>query len=409
MNKQDKKALEKGIKGWKKFCEVMKGANADEKKKQLLEMAKRCELKPNCKTTLGQALQRYICKSGDCYDSIFDKQIRKEAPSWFIDTIANKKKQLLAMAKRGDPRPNWKKHLGTALKSYTNKSQRCCDPIFDKEIRKLAPHWFVNAFVNAAENKKQLLAIAKRGEPRPRQKKHPLGKALNSYTSKKSSSYDLVFDKQIRKEVPHWFVGTVANKKKQLLEMAKNGEQKPHFRTPLGIALKGYISKSHGCYDPIFEKQIKLAPHWFVGTVAEKKKQLIEMAKRGEPRPNQRKHPLGNVLGGYTCKSSRCYDPIFDKQIRKLAPHWFKSDLIFEKQIKLAPHWFVGTVAEKKKQLIEMAKRGEPRPNQRKHPLGLILSSYTCKSHGCYDPIFDKQIRKLAPHWFKSIKKPARS
>jgi len=57
---------------------------------------------------------------------------------------------------------------------------------------------------------------------------------------------------------------------------------------------------------------------------AEYKQLLLASAKRGELRPNQKKHPLGGALSDYTSKSSNSYDPVFDKQIRKEAPHWFK-------------------------------------------------------------------------------------
>ena len=51
--------------------------------------------------------------------------------------------------------------------------------------------------------------------------------------------------------------------------------------------------------------------------------------------------------------------------------------------------------AENKLLLLEMAKKGESRPAQRKHSLGIALCRYTAKFGDCYDPIFDKQIQKL--------------
>jgi len=117
-------------------------------------------------------------------------------------------------------------------------------------------------------------------------------------------------------------------KKKLLLEMARNGEPRPKSKKHPGVALSNYISKSSNAYDSEFDKKIrKLAPHWFVDAVAEKKKLLLEMAKNGEPRPKcvfgQKSNPLGRALRDYISKSSGSYDPTFDKQIRKLAPHWF--------------------------------------------------------------------------------------
>lgn len=40
------------------------------------------------------------------------------------------------------------------------------------------------------------------------------------------------------------------------------------------------------------------------------------------------------------------------------------------------------------------------RPSQRKHPLGRVLSAYTCKSHSSYDPEFNKLVREQYPSWF---------
>ena len=43
----------------------------------------------------------------------------------------------------------------------------------------------------------------------------------------------------------------------------------------------------------------------------------------------------------------------------------------------------------------------DPRPKFMKHPLGVVLNSYSNKSQNSFDPEFAEQIRKLAPHWFK--------
>jgi hypothetical protein len=88
----------------------------------------------------------------------------------------------------------------------------------------------------------------------------------------------------------------------------------------------------------------------------------------------EEKSRLGCVLQNYTRPRSSSYDPEFDKQIKELAPHWF-------------------TTVENKKKLIEMAKRGEPRP-MCKSKLKTELTKFLGDSE------FNKQIRKLAPHWF---------
>jgi superfamily II DNA or RNA helicase len=235
---------------------------------------------------------------------------------------AEKRKiQLLEIAKRGEGRPNWKSKLGKSLDSYIGTTHGCYDPEFTKQIKELASHWFIDT---VSEKKKELLEIAKRGEERPSQKTK-LGKGLSHYIGTTNGCYDPDFTKQIKELASHWFIDTVSGKKKELLEMAKSGEQRPSQKTKLGQSLSSYIGTTRDCYDPDFTKQIKeLAPHWFIDTVSEKKKELLEMAKRGEERPNSRKHKLGRSLDSCIGTTQGCYDPDFTKQIKELAPHWFK-------------------------------------------------------------------------------------
>jgi DNA-binding XRE family transcriptional regulator len=234
--------------------------------------------------------------------------------------------------------------------------------------------------------------MAKNGEYRPTQKTK-IGRCLSSYTIKSHNSYDPVFDKTIRRLRPDWFVSQtqVANQKKQkLIQMAKNGEYKPNWKTKIGICLTGYTVKSSKVYDPVFDKTIrKLRPDWFLSQtqVANQKKQkLIQMAKNGEDKPNW-KTKIGICLNSYTKKSNGSYDPVFDKTIRKLRPDWFVSPTQIANQ--------------KKQKLIQMAKNGEDKPKSRTK-IGNCLNSYTKKSNGSYDPVFDKIIRELRPDWFKN-------
>ena len=252
--------------------------------------------------------------------------------------------------------------------------------------------------LDKADKKKKLLEMARNGEPRPTKRNHKLGKVLGFYTSLKSETYDFVFDKQIREISPDWFVtkSEAASKKKyRLLKMAHNGEPRPSKSHELGSALGSYIGLTSSSYDPIFDKEIReLAPDWFTPQSNRKKKQLLEMARNGEPRPTDRKHKLGRVLINYTSPK---------------AARGKYYDSVFDKQIReLAPDWFITSSdrANKKKQkLLEMAHNGEPRPKDKKPELGVVLSHYTNSTSSSYDPIFDKEIRELAPSWFRHIKR----
>jgi hypothetical protein len=217
------------------------------------------------------------------------------------------------------------------------------------------------------------------------------GKPVNSGESKleryfaRKISTDPAVRKRMEKNIPSWFIDTAAENKKELLELAKTGAEKPKHGSRLRMSMDGYIRAKSTCLDPEFTKQIKkLAPHWFIDTAAENKKELLKLAKSGAERPNQRKHPLGSSLSNYVSQSSDCFDPEFTKQIKKAAPSWF-----------------IDTAAENKKELLKLAKTGAERPNQRKHPLGSSLSSYIRQTHDCFDPEFVKQIKKAAPSWFK--------
>ncbi len=236
---------------------------------------------------------------------------------------------------------------------------------------------------SADENKKILLEMARRGEPRPNSKTTTIGKALSMFLVINRPGYDKNFDDQIREEGSHWFV-TNENKQK-LLKMAKNGEKRPHSRTYIGRALNRYICES-ACFDNDFYNQIKeLAPKWFEKSSEKNKKILLEMARRGEQRPSKHKTKLGEYLRSYTSKIKNGYDSSFDNEIRRIAPRWFEK-----------------TSDESKKILIKMAQENKPKPSVRNSSIGRKLRSYTDLSQDrTFDEVFNKLIRKLAPHWFR--------
>jgi len=370
--------LLESIDGWEKFCLTQ----SDQNKQQLLEMARNGEPKPKKKTKLGSVFRNYIRLKGGCYDDVFDAEIRELRPDWF-DNSVQKKQRLLEMARKEHPIPKVRTHnLGIFLRIYTNPKNPCYDSNFSTEIRNLRPDWFISQFDVASDKKQQLLEMAKNGEPRPNDKKHELGIAFNHYMRS-----DPEFNAEIRRLRPDWFISTSNIAKQQLLEMARNGEPRPNDKKhELGSTLSSYTNPKNGCYNPEFDKEVReLRPDWFISqfdVASEKKQQLLEMARNCEPKP-KRKTKLGSVFNNYICTVSKCYDPKFAAEIRNLRPDWFISTSNIAKQ-----------------QLLEMAKNGEPRPNNKKHELGGMLSSYTSLKNGCYNPEFDKEIRNLRPDWF---------
>lgn len=194
----------------------------------------------------------------------------------------------------------------------------------------------------------------------------------------------------------------VAEKKQQLLEMAREGKPKPNReKDSLGLVLRSYTNKSSKCYDLDFDKKIrKLRPDWFLNPHVDKKAKLIKMAKNGEPRAPQYNNGTQQRKiyrwGLYVRRGHRLYDPDFDKQIRRLRPDWFR------------PGWFrLRPANRKKEQLLVMARAGEPRPNRKKKDkLGRELYRYSTKCDKCYDPDFDERIRNLRPDWFRKGLRP---
>jgi hypothetical protein len=126
-------------------------------------------------------------------------------------------------------------------------------------------------------------------------------------------------------------ISSVNYKKQKLIDMAKNGEPRPSQKTKLGRVLSEYTKKSSSCFDDNFYKIIiKLRPDWFVSQkegASQKKKKLIEMARNGDNRPSF-ETKIGQALSNYTRESSFVYDLVFDKTIRKLRPDWFDLALL---------------------------------------------------------------------------------
>jgi hypothetical protein len=439
-------------------------SSSERNKKLLLEMAEGGEPRPERTDKLGMALYRYTWKNSDAYDAEFDNKISKMAPEWFLlrpQLLEKKKVELLRMAKEGGKKPHRNTPLGRTLIRLSKRKSIGFDVQFVKKIKKLRADWVMSLAEIIDEKKRTLIAMARKGGPRPTQKNHSLGVSFSSYTLKSSKTYDPEFTKKIKRIAPHWFLSKdqiTSRNKEQLILMANEGKDKPHYKTnPLGRALVRYTTKT-SAYDPEFNKKIKrIAPHWFFSRSHATKQQLLRMAENGDPRPKQKVHPLASALTSYTSKSSRIIDIAFAKKIRKIRPDWFvsssqiadkkKSLLIrmaengeprpkqlahplgsplcyftsknggsydpeFTKKIKkLAPEWFISRtqIADKKKrQLLGMAKNGDSKPIRKRHPLGGVLALYTTKTSGTYDPAFTREIKKLAPHWFGGNKADAK-
>ena len=159
-----------------------------------------------------------------------------------------------------------------------------------------------------------------------------LRNALWNYKTPGRGCYRSELDARLNVVAPQWSPYDPKGRKAELKAMAMRGEPRPvGGKHPLGYALRSYTCPGSESYDPVFTAEIKaLRPDWFV-TQSEKvdltKAELKAMALRGEPKPVQGKHPLGERLRMYTNPNSKSYDPVFTAEIRALRPDWFlRSD-----------------------------------------------------------------------------------
>jgi hypothetical protein len=244
--------------------------------------------------------------------------------------------------------------------------------------------------------KEELLQMAASGFPRPSCKNHRLGKCLSYLTSSGSkSTYDHEFTEHLKSIRSDWFLSpgdASANKKKELIELAISGGAKPKpIKGHPQTIIYAYTNPSSDSYDESFTNQLKkIRPDWFreqskKATI--KKKALLKLAARGEPRPSSKQKGLGRGLSHYTQKTSSSYDQNFDYTIRNMRPDWFVTQ--------------TEQAAKNKAELIEMSKSCEHRPKP-PHSLAYPLRSYITKSSTSYDPNFTATIKQVAPHWFRT-------
>jgi superfamily II DNA or RNA helicase len=297
------------------------------------------------------------------------------------------------LIKKWDKRPNMEsedleeKRLGSALTTYISKKSRSYDSQFDSEIRLLHPDWFVDTAAINKEFIKKLNEKPSRTSNNPTMRK--LAGVLHNYIYLSGECYDPEFDKEIRILKPDWFVDTAAINKDLIkkLDQRPSGNSKNMEEKRLGGALCRYTGKTSYCYDPEFDKEIRrLKPDWFIDVAAVNKELIMKLDKR----PNKNgKDPeevrLGHRLSEYISKKCGSYDPEFDKEIRRLKPDWFLDTVMINKQ-------FI-------RKLNKRPSQSSKDPEEKR--LGVLLSSYIRRTHRSYDPIFDADIRKLKPDWFK--------
>jgi len=148
---------------------------------------------------LGAYIVNAVCKTSRTYDKEFDSEIRSLRPDWFDqkDTHKKNKDLLLNLAKSSAEIQG--KYRGL-LSNYVKKGRRNYDSTFREEIEKVRPYWIT---ATTEEKKENLLAIASKGDPKP-EYNTTLGWCLTSYIGERSLSFDKEFYTKIKEIRPEW-------------------------------------------------------------------------------------------------------------------------------------------------------------------------------------------------------------
>lgn len=229
-----------------------------------------------------------------------------------------------------------------------------------------------------------LLRLAAAGAPRPSAKSSDawtrvLGDYLNSMGPRGN---DRAFFLKLQKRAPLWFArDRSAHYQAEILRLAAQGPRRNVGRL-INDRLRGYIKN-----DPVFTARLrKVNKSWLVfnGKVQMQRKreslrnELFQLARMKQPRPSVDSQVL---------------------HIRRLANALSALSREDRKAlVALNPSWRFGLPAERKAELLSLARTGG------EYPTGVLakrLGSYMDKSSGSYDAVFVKDIRKCAPsHWW---------
>lgn len=364
-----------------KLFNFSKESSADINKKILLEMASRNEPRPSQKTKLGCRLCAYTNPKNVMHDKEFTKKIKKIRPSWFVsveERIRKNKELFLKMARRGDPRPNKKTHpLGAVFCSYVNPSQKSTfDKIFAADCKRANPSWFIK---KSDVRRKELIKMAESNQPKPKYASK-MGRILAELTrTDRRNKQNLKFYNLLRKKRPDWFIDQSDNKNKlqtKILKFASSGLTKKQIKEKVGRKFDDYLK------DEKFRKKLKkIRPDFFIfrkDLANEKKKKVLDFA-------------IKNIRP--------------DKKLLNAMYQWFNNDISFTKKFnKISPKWYKSkkqrdSDREKiKKKILLLAKSGKSRP---RGAMGTTFSNMTSSSSKSYDFEFRRLIKKIRPDWFR--------
>jgi len=219
------------------------------KKIALLAMAASGMRRPHGRDKFYSILNRLVSPASGDYDPEFEKAIERFWPRPCSPKRpyirVSRKDVLLAMAKAGKPRPKSHTKELSWLSHFELPSGGSYDPDFAREIHL---YWPMNFHWRSTENKAEILAMARRGDPRPAATSR-IWKLIDRYTRKVSrpSLYDAEFHAEIRRYWPD--LSTLAKTKRDheralWLDRARRGEQRPEERSKEGRHLRYLMSEN---------------------------------------------------------------------------------------------------------------------------------------------------------------------
>lgn len=327
---------------------------------------------------------------------------------------AEKKALLLSMAKQGMARPSEPLSLGRALTNYIAHGTESYDPEFEAAISAATPFWLRQDRPRALQVVREwAFALADAGAPKPEvnqdsseEHKHKVSLFLSLM---RSSGYecDAVFAADIRRRRPDWVKGSVSFfHKTELLELARRGDPRPREKShdpheaKLGLALRNFLSPDRAFDQTFYDALQAVAPQWLDHRpkrasrsreeIEQDKATLLAMARDGHPRPRATsEEPTESRLGRFCDDLMK--DPSFQQHYEEIAPHWF----VWHRMTAL------------RAQLLLLAEHGEPRPRLAKsesveeHQLARMLATVGNPNHSHFDAEYYSQLRELAPHWFR--------
>lgn len=224
------------------------------------------------------------------------------------------------------------KMLAHAFYHYTNPNVYMYDEGFANEMRRLVPRWFVKD--RFAERMDVLLAMAIRGDKRPNphsddKEERVLGNFFAD-AFRRRNKRDSDFVDEVLRVNPAWSLrGRMDGLWDSIFEWARSGKGRPSqtaidaTEKKLAVFLSGLSprKKRRGLPpedDKKFDEIRKLVPLWFDDGVKEHRQSLLrEMAISGGPPPN-----IGDELYA-TFRNSQKTDFEFFSWLKKRRPDWF--------------------------------------------------------------------------------------